>query len=191
MDIESDMTAMIERAQQGDASAKEELYALIYEELHREAKRLVTANGPAAAPSSLVHEGFLRLFHARVWNVPSRRYFFFAATRQMRDVLVERIRKAAGRPAASPLEQLADQFLQDFRRQTPWEFLAVHDALDRFGRSRNERKRRRHQLVELVYFAGMTIKEAGELLEISYSQARDDLRLALAELEVELKRLQP
>ena len=52
-------------------------------------------------------------------------------------------------------------------------------------------KRRRHQLIELKYFAGMTVKEAAELLEISYSQAREDERLALAELAVELAQLEP
>jgi hypothetical protein len=45
-------------------------------------------------------------------------------------------------------------------------------------------------LIELKYFAGMTVKAAAELLEISYSQAREDERLALAELAVELDRLE-
>jgi RNA polymerase sigma factor (sigma-70 family) len=152
----------------------------------------VQAKGPAAAPSSLVHEGFLRLFRGgQMLDVPSRRYFFFAATRKMRDILVERIRKSHGRPPISPLDSLADEFLEGFRHQTPWEFLAVHDAMDRLTRDASARKRRRHQLIELKYFAGLTVKEAAELLEISYSQAREDERLALAELAVELEQLEP
>jgi RNA polymerase sigma factor (TIGR02999 family) len=192
MDNTSDLSLLIQQAQQGDTSAQADLYGRIYEELHREAERLVREKGPAAAPSSLVHEGFVRLFRGgQMLDVPSRRYFFFAATRKMRDILVERIRKSHGRPPSSPLDSLADEFLEDFRHQTRWDFIAVHDALDRLTRDATARKRRRHQLIELKYFAGMTVKEAAELLEISYSQAREDERLALAELAVELERMEP
>jgi RNA polymerase sigma factor (TIGR02999 family) len=188
----SDLTRLIQRAQQGDAPAQASLYNRIYDELHREAERLVREKGPAAAPSSLVHEGFLRLFRGgQLLDIPSRRYFFFAATRKMRDILVERIRKSHGRPPNSPLDALADEFLEDFRHQTRWDFEAVHNALDRLTQDASARKRRRHQLIELKYFAGMTVKEAAELLEISYSQAREDERLALAELVVELEQLEP
>jgi RNA polymerase sigma factor (TIGR02999 family) len=188
----SDLSALIQQAQQGDAAAQGNLYARIYDDLHREAQRLVREKGPAAAPSSLVHEGFLRLFRGgQLLDIPSRRYFFFAATRKMRDILVERIRKSHGRPPSTPLDTFSDEFLEDFRRQTKWDFIAVHDALDRLTQDASARKRRRHQLIELKYFAGMTVKEAAELLEISYSQAREDERLALAELAVELERLEP
>jgi len=188
----SDLSVLIQQAQQGDAAAQGNLYTRIYDELHREAERLVREKGPAAAPSSLVHEGFLRLFRAgQFLDRPSRRYFFFAATRKMRDILVERIRKSHGRPASSPLDTFSDEFLADFRQQTNWDFIAVHEALDRLTQDASPRKRRRHHLIELKYFAGMTVKDAAELLEISYSQAREDERLALAELAVELERLEP
>lgn len=192
MDEGSDLTALIQRAQQGDSRAQSDLFARIYDELHREAERLVRIKGPTAAPSSLVHEGFLRLFRGgRLLDIPGRRYFFFTATRKMRDILIERIRKSHGRPGSSPLDAFADEFVEDFRQQTRWEFVAVHDALDRLTRDASPRKRRRHQLIELKYFAGMTVKDAAELLEISYSQAREDERLALAELAVELERSEP
>lgn len=191
MDYPTEMTRLIQQAQTGDSGARERLYAQIYDELHQEAERVVREKGPAAAPSSLVHEGYLRLFRdGQPLDIPSRRYFFFAAARKMRDIVIERIRKKKRRTPTTPLDSMADQFLEDFRRRTQWDVAAVHEALDRFAQSENPRKRRRHQLVELVYFAGLTVKEAAELLEISYSQAREDERLALAELAVELQRLQ-
>jgi RNA polymerase sigma factor (TIGR02999 family) len=190
MDYPTEMTRLIHQAQTGDELARERLYALIYDELRREAERLVREKGPAAAPSSLVHEGYLRLFRdAPPLDIPSRNYFFFAASRKMRDILIERIRKEKRRKPTTPLDSMADQFLADFRRRTQWDFAAVHETIDRFTGSDNPRKRRRHQLVELVYFTGMSVKEAAELLEISYSQAREDERLALAELAVALERL--
>jgi RNA polymerase sigma factor (TIGR02999 family) len=192
MDFPTEITRLIKEAQSGDNVAQDRLYALIYDDLHREAERLVREKGPAASPSSLVHEGYLRLFRdGRPLDIPSRRFFFFAASRKMRDILVERIRKQKRRAPTGPLDSLADQFLEDFRRKTRWDFKAVHEALDRFTKSSNARKRRRHQLVELVYFASLSVKEAAELLEVSYSQARADERLALAELATELERLEP
>ncbi len=192
MDHGSDLTCLIQQAQQGDAAARSELYARIYDQLRSEAERLVRAKGPSAEPSSLVHEAFQHLFRIGLpLDVPSRRFFFFAAARKMRDILVDRIRKQHRQPAASPLDQLADQFLVDFRRQTQWDFLAVHKALDRFTRSRNARKRRRHELIELEFFGGLNVKEAAQELGISYSQAREDRRLALAELAVELEQMEP
>jgi RNA polymerase sigma factor (TIGR02999 family) len=191
MDHATELTDLIRQAQTGDHAARERLYALIYDELHREAEKLVHQKGPTAAPSSLVHEGYLRIFRdGQPLDIPSRRYFFFAAARKMRDILIERIRKEKCRTPTTPLDSLADQFLEDFRRRTHWEFEAVHEALDRFSKSDNPRKRRRHQLVDLLYFTGLTVKEAAELLEVSYSQAREDERLALAELAVELERLE-
>jgi RNA polymerase sigma factor (TIGR02999 family) len=192
MDSVSDLTLLIREAREGITDARDRLYTRIYDELHREAERLVREKGPAAAATSLVHEGFLRLFpRGQLLDVPSRRYFFFAAARKMRDILVERIRKAHGRPPTSPLDTVADQFLEDFRGQTRWEFIAVHDALDRLTCDANPRKCRRHQLIELVYFAGMSVKQAAELHGISYSQAREDVRMALAELAVELEGREP
>jgi RNA polymerase sigma factor (TIGR02999 family) len=191
MDYSTEMTRLIQQAQAGDNAARERLYAQIYGELHREAEKLVRHKGPGAAPSSLVHEGYLRIFReGQPLDIPSRRYFFFAAARKMRDILIERIRKDKRRTPTTPLDSLADQFLQDFRRRTRWDVAAVHEALNRFSTSENPRKRRRHELIELVYFTGLSVKEAAELLEISYSQAREDQRLALAELAVELERLE-
>jgi RNA polymerase sigma factor (TIGR02999 family) len=191
MDNSTEMTRLIQQAQTGDNAARDRLIGLIYHELHREAERLVRQKGAAAAaPSSLVHEGYLRLFReGQPLDIPSRRYFFFAAARKMRDILIERIRKEKRRTPTTPLDSMADQFLEGFRRRTRWDFEAVHEAIDRFTKSDNPRKRRRHQLVELVYFVGLSVKEAAELLEISYSQAREDERLALAELAVELERI--
>ena len=187
-----DLTHLIQQAQDGNESARNALLEMIYAELHHQAERLVREKGPAAEPSSLVHEGFMRMFReGQPLDVPNRRYFYFCAARKMRDILMERIRKRHQRPSTSPLDEWSDQFLDDFSSRTNWEFSAVHAALDRFIRSRNPRKRRRHQLIELEYFSGLNLKEAAKLLGISYSQAREDKRLALAELQVELERLEP
>lgn len=189
---DSQLTRVMQQAQEGDEAARNQLFELIYDELHRQAERIVRDKGPAAEASSLIHEGFLQLFRDdHKLDIPNRRYFYFCAARKMRDILVERIRKQHRRPAASPLDQLSDQFLDDFRAKTHWDFLALHDALNRFSRSRNERKRRRHELIDLEFFSGLTLKEAAKLVGISYSQAREDKRLALAELQVELEKLQP
>ena len=181
-----EITQLLQQAQDGDQQAEHRLIDLIYGELRGQAARLVRNKGPFAESTSLVHEGYARLFgRSSPLDLKNRRYFFTAAIDQMRKILCERCRVAAKKPHTQ-LDQYADQFLEDFRRESPFEFQALHDTLKRFRRSRNARKRRRHQLIEYVYFGGLTIKEAAELLDISYRQARDDKRLAEAELYQEI-----
>src|SRR5262245_57848660 len=89
-DYPTEMTRLIGKARNGDRDAEGRLYAMIYDDLHCAAER-IAREGHAASASSLVHEGFVRLFREGQLNdVPSRKYFFFAATRKMRDVLAER-----------------------------------------------------------------------------------------------------
>lgn len=182
----SGFTQLLQQAQAGDQRAENRVIDLVYDELRDQAAHLVRNKGPFAQPTSLVHEGYVRLFRkSGGLDLKNRRYFFTAATDQMRKILCERCRDAAKKPQTQ-LDEYAERFLEDFRRDSPFEFLALHNTLKRFRRSRNLRKRRRHKLIEYVYFGGLTIKETAELLEISYRQARDDKRLAEAELYQEI-----
>lgn len=176
--------ALIARAVEGDPEAIDALYQSIYEEFRTMAGGIVKQDRDLAQPTSLVHEGFMRLFtQTRNWPSSERAYFFFAAARVMRDILAERKRSAASKPASEPLDQIADDYLKDFEGRQKADFLELHNLLNRFSKSRNPQKRRRHQLVEMVYLGGITIQEAAECVGISYSQAREDLRLAKAELK--------
>lgn len=180
--------ALVSSAMRGDAESIERLYDVVYEDLRVIASELVRRSTASADATSLVHEGFQRLFRStRRWKVEDRRYFFFMARRVMRDVLVERARKRALAPAMHSLDQVADAYLEEFAEKNTFEFERMHSILARFMKSKNERKRRRHGLIDLVYLSGIKIVDAAAMMKISVSQARADLRLAEAELRAELE----
>ena len=76
-----------------------------------------------------------------------------------------------------------DEYLADFRAATNWEYESLHNVLTEFLNSEDPKQRRRHQLINLHFFAGMTYKAAASELGISTSQCQIDRARALAELQ--------
>jgi RNA polymerase sigma factor (TIGR02999 family) len=95
------LTVILERARDGDARARDELVALIYDELRRVASRLMRRERPdhTLAPTAVVHEAVIRLLGEGLFDRAADRTFLFAAAaRAMREVLIDHARRrAAGR----------------------------------------------------------------------------------------------
>src|SRR6516165_5270747 len=93
-----DVTAILRAAQEGDAEAPARLLPLVYDELRKlaQARMARLPPGQTLQPTALVHEAYLRLLGKTDLQVESRRHFFFAAARAMRDILVEQARAKAG-----------------------------------------------------------------------------------------------
>jgi RNA polymerase sigma factor (TIGR02999 family) len=156
----------------------EELLPLLYDELRELARaRLRGAErGATLQATALVHEAYLRLVGERDpgWN--GRGHFFGAAARAMRRIVVERARekaslKRSGARASVDLEQVAT--LGDGERD---DILALDEALGRLAAEHA----RKAQVVELRYFAGLTLEEVAAALEISLATAKTDWAFARA-----------
>jgi RNA polymerase sigma factor (TIGR02999 family) len=166
----SDLTRILQAAQQGDPKAAGELLPLVYEELRKlaAAKLAHEPPGHTLQPTALVHEAWLRLVgnQPREWG--GRGHFFAAAAEAMRRILIERARrKRAVRHGGG--QQRVD--LDDIAVASPGrddQLLAVNDALDKLAAEHA----REAELVKLRYFIGLTIDEAAELLEISPRTAK-------------------
>ena len=91
------VTELLRAAQAGDAAAAERLLAVVYEQLHQLARARMAQLPPGQTlqPTALVHEVYLRLTDKTDVAWESRRHFFFAAARAMRDILVEQARRKA------------------------------------------------------------------------------------------------
>src|SRR6266540_6169783 len=131
----NEVTRIIDRVQQGDATAAEELLPLVYEELRKLAAYRMAgeAAGQTLQPTALVHEAWLRLAGGEKERWAGRAQFFAAAAEAMRRILIERARKRmaqkrGGDAEHEPLEEsrLALSVPTD-------EMLAVHEALDRLA----------------------------------------------------------
>src|SRR5262245_45919169 len=95
------LTVILERARDGDARARDELIALIYDELRRGASALMQRERPdhTLAPTAVVHEAVIRLLGEGLFDRAADRSFLFAAAaRAMREVLIDHARRrGAGR----------------------------------------------------------------------------------------------
>src|SRR5262245_18739767 len=92
------ITQLLRAARAGDTAAAERLLAAVYEQLHQLARARMAQLPPGQTlqPTALVHEAYLRLTDKSDVAWESRRHFFFAAARAMRDILVEQARRKAG-----------------------------------------------------------------------------------------------
>lgn len=156
----------------------------LYDELRRMAKSHLAQEraGHTLQPTALVHEVFLRLRSAT--TIRDRRRFFSVAAEAMRRILVDhaRARRSAKRGGAGPRVDFKEEMAAELPRDD--ELVALNDALERFSA--------RHpvagQLVQLRYFAGLTIEESAELLEVSVATANRHWAFARAWLHAELSR---
>jgi RNA polymerase sigma factor (TIGR02999 family) len=187
----TDVTQILFQLEQGDPSAAEQLLPLVYDELRILAAHELRREKPGQTlqATALVHEAYVRLVNdnrAKGWN--SRRHFFAAAAQAMRRILVDRARqklsiKGGGGKARQDIE--ANDLAMS---AAPAEVVAVHDALDAFAAE----DALAAELVKLRYFAGFSLEEAAEILQVSratgyrlWTYARAWLRASLSEEQQE------
>lgn len=162
-----DITRLLQAWQQGSSEAQSQLWQHVYGDLKRLARSTLRNQGRVsrAQATSLVHKAYLRLMDADVdWN--DRRHFFTIAARAMRYVLADEARRQlAKKRGEGETPGLADDVpnLIDQEAHRPEEVLAVHELLERLAAIRP----RHEKLVELRYFAGLSVEEAAKVLEIT------------------------
>ncbi len=170
LSIMSEVTHILNAIEQGDSHAAEQLLPLVYSELRKLAAQKMKQEKPGQTlePTALVHEAYLRLVgnaEGQMWD--SRGHFFAAAAEAMRRILIENARrkqseKHGGHLDKQPLEEII------FESPMPAErLMALEDALDKLAQIDPIKAK----LVQLRYFAGMTLKEIAALLNISHTTA--------------------
>ncbi len=182
----SDLTRILDRVEQGDPQAAEDLLPLVYEELRKLAAHRMAneAPGQTLQATALVHEAWLRLVGSgeQEWN--SRGHFFAAAAEAMRRILVENARRKHRLKHGGDLHRTSLTGL-DVAQNTPDDqLLAVDEALERFAALDPIGA----QLVKLRFFVGLPNAEAARLLRIPERTAKRTWAYARAWLHEELKR---
>jgi len=171
-----DVTRLLAEWQAGDQSALDRLMPLVYHELRRIAARYLHSErtGHTLQTTALVHEAYLRLVDETHIQWHGRAHFFAVAATLIRNILVDhaRIQKAAKRGGGAQKLSLEEAFAVAAGHET--DILAVDDALH--GLSKIDPQQGR--IVELRFFAGLTIEETAEVLHISPSTVKRDWILA-------------
>ena len=178
---------LMRRWSAGDSEALAELLPIVYRELRRLAGRLMAdeRNDHTLQPTALVHEVFLRLLGEHGPSLRNRRHFLAIAARAMRRILVEHARRRGA-------QRRGGLFLKvelDENHPTPTsrtvDFIAIDEALQQL----ESLDSRRSRVVELRFFAGLTLDETAEALGVTQATVVRDWRLARAFLECTLSDL--
>jgi RNA polymerase sigma factor (TIGR02999 family) len=182
----SEVTQILSAIEQGDPNAAERLLPLVYDELRRLAAKKLAHEKPGQTldATALVHEAYLRLVNVGTDSATqasnshwaNRRHFFAAAAEAMRRILVENARrKDREKHGGGRRREYAD--LDSLRAAGPAEeLLALHEALEQFATHDPVKAK----LVELRFFAGLTLEQAADCLNISLSTADRGWRYARA-----------
>lgn len=167
-----DVTQLLQRARDGDTGARDLLFSSIYNELQKLARQKLARKSTLTqldAPS-LVHEAYLRLQHQPELPGQNRRLFFAYAASVMRSVIVDYVRSRDALRRGGGVEIVT---LVTGERQAVFKEQEV-DALDSALKLLKRVDARCHQIVEMRYFAGLTIEEIADVLELSPATVKRD-----------------
>ena len=161
----SDVTRLLDAIGQGDEQATAELLPLVYEELRRlaAAKLAHEKPGQTLQATALVHEAYLRLVgHESLQSWNSRGHFFIAAAEAMRRILVETARRKQQVGRGGDRQRIPFDAAEVAAECPSPDLLALDESLARLEQHDPAAAR----LVNLRYFAGMTMPQAAEALGV-------------------------
>jgi RNA polymerase sigma factor (TIGR02999 family) len=185
----SEVTRLLSAVERGEPYAAEQLLPLVYDELRRLAAQKLAQEKPGQTlqATALVHEAYTRLAgggeaggRGPRWD--GRGHFVAAAAEAMRRILIERARKKRAQKRGGDRKRLDIDAADLATRATPDQLLALDDALAKLAREDPAAAR----LVELRYFAGLAVEEAGKALGMSTATAYRHWKYARAWLHAEL-----
>jgi RNA polymerase sigma factor (TIGR02999 family) len=180
----SDVTQLLQGWREGDSKALDALLPLVYKELRRLAHFQLRAERAdhTLQSAALVHEAYLRLVGMNVPQWESRTHFFAIAAQLMRQILVDYARRHRADKRGGRVCKLSLEDAMVAPRQTDVDVIALDDALQALARI-DERQSR---VVELRFFAGLSLEEISKAMEIGPATVQRDWTAARAWLHREM-----
>ena len=183
----TEVTRILSAIEQGEHQAAEQLLPLVYDELRKLAAQRLAHEKPGQTlqATALVHEAYVRLVGGdkeQHWD--SRGHFFAAAAEAMRRILVESARRKRAQKHGGGLVR---RDLDDLALAAPElgeDLLALNEALEKFAKEEPVKS----ELVKLRHFAGLSVDQAAEALNISPATADRYWAYARAWLHAEITR---
>lgn len=179
------ITQALARLRSGEASALDDLFPLIYDELKGVARAQLAGEqtGHTLGPTALVHEAYMNLARRTRLRPEDRTHFLNVAAQTMRRVLIDhararrRLKRGAG---GTPV--LLEEVHAVMTDEAADELVALDDALDRLAQANP----RAAEVVERRFFAGLTLEETAEVLGMSTKTVQRDWLVARAWLRKEI-----
>ncbi len=173
---DKDVTKLLDAWSGGDGEALAELMPLVYDELHRMAKRYMNSqpSGHTLQTTALIHEAYLKLADNKDKHFANRTHFFAVASSAMRHILVDYARSHQTEKRGGAMQKISLEDAAVVSGERASELIALNDALENLF-TQDERKAK---VVELRYFGGLSVEETAEILEISRETVMRDWRFA-------------
>jgi RNA polymerase sigma factor (TIGR02999 family) len=170
----------------GDQAALNQLTPLVYTELHQIAHRHMRQQlpGQTLQTTALVNEAYLRLVDVEGVRWQDRTHFFAVSAQIMRRILVDSARAHLADKRGGRLPHVYLDESMDASPQSSEDLIALDDALNAL----EEMDPRKARVVELRFFAGLSVEQTAEALNISAPSVKRDWKLAKAWLTRELSR---
>jgi len=179
-----EVTALLRSWRRGDVEALNRLVPLVHAELRRVARSHIRREAPGHTlqATALVHEVYLRLVGLDRLTLNDRTHFFAVAATLMRQVLVDHARRkrAAKRDGAATMMKLDG--VSPASQTSIVDVLALDQALDALS----SRDARQCRVVELRFFAGLSIDETAEAIGVSAATVEREWAMAKAWLHRQL-----
>ena len=162
----------------GDEGARDRLIPLVYEELHRLAHQYMSKERPdhTMQTSALVNEAFVKLVDQRDGHWKNRAHFFGIAAQLMRRILVDYARRRHSKKCGENPQRVELEEVMIVSAERTAEVIALDEALKELA----EIDPRKSQIIELRFFAGLTIEETAEVLAVSPGTIMRDWTLTKA-----------
>lgn len=182
----AELTALLSRWAKGDAGAFDQAADAVLPQMRSIARSFLNQESAqhTLQPTALINEAYLRLASQKELQFASRNHFYALVAHVMRRVLVDHARSVKAQKRGGGAQKVTLDLLTNCSEDRFDEFLHIHEALEELAKVSPVKVR----LIELRYFAGLTIEECAEALNLPRSTAHREQRLAEAWL---LNRLNP
>ena len=179
----NDMSMLLRAWSGGDQSALDRLTPIVYDELHRLARRYMKRERPGHSlqTTALVNEAYMRLVDYERMHWQDRAHFFAVSSQLMRRILVDHARRHNLKRGGGVQHVSLDEAVVLGGDQGP-DMVALDDALNALARV----DPRKVQVVEMRFFGGLSVEETAEVLKVSTITVKRDWRAARAWLYREL-----
>lgn len=182
---DSGITELLKQWRNGDQTALGQLMPLVYDELHRLAQRAMQQQpaGHTLQTTALVNEAYLRLCNLPQVEWQDRAHFFALAARVMRFLLVDHARAQGVAKRCGGIQRVELEEAAVYAPERSADLLALDEALERLAAFDRQKSR----IVEMRYFAGMSVEEIAETLGIASITVKREWARAKAWLYLDLR----
>ncbi len=180
----TDVTQLLKRHTDGDPEALPELVPLVYKELQKLASYYLRGerSGHTLQTTALVHEAYIRLVDRKRVEWKDKNHFFAVAAQTMRRILVDYARKYRTLKRGGAAVHITFQDAPAFTVENTSSYLIVDELLTRLAQFDTQEAR----IIELRYFAGLSVAQTADVLDVSPATVKREWSVARAWLMREM-----